>query len=126
MRLNLILPDGVVVCCAVKQPRDQNMNTEYRHYFDWNGKTFELTDAYLVRKEYRKAMLENLPGLKPLSIGGQVWVGIDSEGFEAPVTRKIQYKRNPSLHECSARCRGGKCNGVCECKCGGKNHGIGR
>jgi hypothetical protein len=42
-----------------------------------------------------------------------------------PVTRIIEYKRNPSRHECNARCLNGSCTGVCECKCGGRNHGLG-
>lgn len=40
-----------------------------------------------------------------------------------PVTRKIAYKSNPSLHTCDARCRCAK-GGNCECSCGGKYHGI--
>jgi hypothetical protein len=39
--------------------------------------------------------------------------------------RKIEWKRNPSLHKCNAKCMGGKVNGACECQCGGKNHGAG-
>jgi hypothetical protein len=39
--------------------------------------------------------------------------------------RQIEYKSFPSRHECSVKCMGGKANGTCECKCGGKNHGAG-
>ena len=40
-----------------------------------------------------------------------------------PVTRKIEYKSEPSLHVCNSRCR--SANGhSCECSCGGANHGI--
>lgn len=41
-----------------------------------------------------------------------------------PVARIIEFKRNPSLHKCSAKCQNatGK---VCECSCHGKNHGAG-
>lgn len=43
-----------------------------------------------------------------------------------PVTRTINYKSKPSLHECDSRCRHAKGRVMnCECSCGGKNHGIG-
>lgn len=39
--------------------------------------------------------------------------------------RTVLYKTHaPSLHICSAKCMGGKCGGVCECRCGGANHGA--
>lgn len=41
-----------------------------------------------------------------------------------PVTRVIDFKKNPSLHKCDARCRHAKGN-CCECSCGGKFHGAG-
>ncbi len=41
-----------------------------------------------------------------------------------PVTRVIEYKSNPSLHKCDARCRHAKGNS-CECSCGGQFHGAG-
>jgi len=40
--------------------------------------------------------------------------------------RKIQYKSQPSMHECNAKCMSGRHNGTCECSCGGKNHGVGQ
>lgn len=41
-----------------------------------------------------------------------------------PVTRVIDFKRNPSLHKCDARCRHAK-GRQCECSCGGQFHGAG-
>lgn len=54
-----------------------------------------------------------------------MWVGHPIEGPDAilPVTRIIEYKRNPSLHKCDARCQHAK-GRQCECSCGGKNHGA--
>lgn len=49
-------------------------------------------------------------------VGGGDWM---------PVTRKIEIKTNPSLHECNAKCLNGSHNGKCECKCLGRNHGRG-
>ena len=40
-----------------------------------------------------------------------------------PVTRVIDYKANPSLHKCDARCTHAK-GRQCECSCGGANHGA--
>lgn len=41
-----------------------------------------------------------------------------------PCTRKVEYKAHPSKHECNSKCMGAHGRSmVCECKCGGKNHG---
>lgn len=40
--------------------------------------------------------------------------------------RKVEYKANPSRHECDARCMNATGRTMkCECACGGKNHGRG-
>ncbi len=40
--------------------------------------------------------------------------------------RVIEYKSNPSKHECDARCTHATGRVMkCECSCGGKNHGRG-
>jgi hypothetical protein len=41
-----------------------------------------------------------------------------------PVERRIDFKSNPSLHQCDSRCMNAK-GKSCECSCGGKNHGAG-
>lgn len=41
-----------------------------------------------------------------------------------PVTRKIYFADNASLHKCDARCRNAKGHD-CQCSCGGANHGAG-
>lgn len=53
------------------------------------------------------------------------WVGRDEAGVIKPAVRIIDYKVGGSKHECNAKCMGGSARGVCECRCGGKNHGIG-
>lgn len=52
-------------------------------------------------------------------------VGHPKEGPDAvlPVTRKIFFKSNPSLHKCDSRCRSAKGHD-CECSCGGQFHGA--
>ena len=52
-------------------------------------------------------------------------MGLAPDGRILPVERAISYKTSPSKHVCNAKCTGGKINGVCECQCGGRNHGIG-
>lgn len=49
--------------------------------------------------------------------------GATKDGNELPVTRKIEFKSNPSLHKCDARCQNAK-GRICECSCGGKYHGF--
>ena len=66
------------------------------------------------------------PGVKGFRYDGyQMWVGRSQSGALIPVTRRIEYKARPSLHECNAKCLNGKHSGTCECRCGGKNHGRG-
>ena len=49
---------------------------------------------------------------------------IDGRWIKA--TRKVEYKSNPSRHECDARCINATGRTMqCECSCGGKNHGRG-
>lgn len=52
-------------------------------------------------------------------------VGHPKSGPDAilPVTRMIEYKSNPSLHKCDARCQNATGH-VCECSCGGEFHGA--
>ena len=42
------------------------------------------------------------------------------------IERVVEYKSNPSKHECDARCINATGRTMqCECSCGGKNHGRG-
>lgn len=53
-------------------------------------------------------------------VTGQGW-----QGYTA-VERTVEYKSNPSRHECDARCFNATGRIMkCECSCGGKNHGRG-
>lgn len=43
-----------------------------------------------------------------------------------PAERVVEFKSNPSRHECDARCLNATGRVMkCECSCGGKNHGRG-
>lgn len=72
------------------------------------------------------------------TVNGQVesFTNIDNRGrdgrfgFHAPtqtwikIERVVEFKSNPSRHECDARCTHATGKIMrCECSCGGKNHG---
>jgi len=97
------------------------MNTTTKYFSD-SAESVEIAWPYSM-KNADVAIL--FPGVKALRLDSfSRLVGKGADGNLYPVTRKIHYKGRPSLHECNAKCRGGKCGGVCECKCGGKNHGV--
>jgi len=72
------------------------------------------------------------PGPEPVQLKG-LWPMANAEfaqrfpgvGGLLPVTRRIDYKAQPSLHEGNAKCLNGKATGSCECRCSGRNHGRG-
>lgn len=60
-------------------------------------------------------------GFEPVYVQGQGW-----DRGTVKAERIIEYKSNPSRHECDARCTGATGRTMkCECSCGGKNHGRG-
>lgn len=94
----------------------------FRYFSDRDGEAIPLQAISTLDNQ---VFAERFPGIR----------GIRSDGFSKlvgkaeligpylPVTRRIEYKRNPSLHACNAKCMNGKPTGTCECKCGGRNHG---
>lgn len=118
------------------------MAKNFKSFSDYNGETVELGYGYL---DMKNADFQRLfPGVRGIRCDSfTMYVGTKSKGRICtrdpltgdwivggengvyPVTRRIEYKRNPSLHECNAKCLNGKHNGACECRCGGKNHGRG-
>lgn len=61
-------------------------------------------------------------GYEPVYIQGEGW-----KHNYLPVERIVNYKSNPSKHECDARCMNASGRTMnCECSCGGKNHGKGK
>lgn len=92
-----------------------------RHFSDTKEEAFELT---AIRGMNNAEFKTQFPGVRGLCFDGfQMLVGRAQDNSLRPVTRKIEYKSSPSLHECNSKCLNGKCTGVCECRCGGKNHG---
>ncbi|WP_043003042.1 hypothetical protein [Comamonas testosteroni] len=94
-----------------------------KYFSDVSGIASELKSICSVPN---KEFAARWPGVKGFRFDGyQMQVGRNERGELVPVTRKIEFKSNPSLHECDAKCLNGKNNGKCECTCGGKNHGAG-
>jgi hypothetical protein len=94
-----------------------------KHFSDIKGEPIELLSIQPMKNADFRA---RFPGVKALRWDGfDMKVGKSATGEILPVTRSIDYKRNPSLHKCGAKCLNGKHNGACECQCGGRNHGAG-
>jgi hypothetical protein len=91
--------------------------------------TTELTNIGYVRNEQFAKLFPGVKGIRSDSfdkiVGYPVGTRWNKDGIGSlPVTRKIEFKSNPSLHKCDARCQSAK-GGSCECSCGGKFHGAG-
>lgn len=90
--------------------------SKFKYFAEVNGQTIEF-----ARVDYRPIDPKKPYGPNAIASFGYVkgtgWVKVD---------RKVEYKSNPSRHICDARCMNatGK-NMICECSCGGKNHGKG-
>ena len=95
-----------------------------KNFSDYTGEALALSFVTAIANVEFAA---RFPGVKGLRYDGYtMWVGkVEGSNTLLPVTRKIEYKSFPSKHECNTKCLNGKHNGVCECKCGGKNHGAG-
>lgn len=93
-----------------------------KYFSDIGEQAIELFAVRPMRREEFKQKFPTVKGMKYDSLA--YWVGIEKSGDSTvlPVTRIIDYKKNPSKHECNARCMTGSRTGSCECSCGGKNH----
>lgn len=93
-----------------------------KYFSDYNGVTQELPWTESLKNEEFAKLFPGVRGVRYDSFAKRVGrVGLTI----VPLTRVIEYKKNPSLHECNSKCLGGKPNGRCECRCGGANHGKG-
>jgi hypothetical protein len=101
------LDNGAQICAYGLGNKEQNM-ANMKYFADLvDGSTLEFANVdYRSRKDIR--------GYDPAS---KQWLQCN---------RTVEYKRQPSRHECDERCMGA--TGLimkCECRCGGKNHGKG-
>jgi hypothetical protein len=66
------------------------------------------------------ANFSGYPGV-PRFTRGEGWT------LRVQAERIVEYKSNPSRHDCDARCYNATGRTMkCECACNGKNHGLGR
>ncbi|MEX3764417.1 hypothetical protein [Paraburkholderia phenoliruptrix] len=93
-----------------------------KHFADFNGQTMALTRVTSISNAEFAARFPGVKGIR--DDGYSMRVGF-ADGVMFPLTRVIEYKAQPSRHECNAKCMNGSHRGVCECRCGGRNHGRG-
>jgi len=83
---------------------------KFKFFADQNGQTVELSNVWHDGAVSTKA---------------SHFFGTAPDGTrKVQATRKIQFKSNPSLHVCNDKCMNATGH-LCECSCGGKNHGAG-
>lgn len=99
----------------------------FKYFSDFGGQTVELVYVREMKNAEFAARFPGVNGFRYDSFMKRVGyaAGATMDGQELPLTRMIEWKKEPSLHVCNAKCMGGKVNGACECSCGGKNHGRG-
>ena len=90
-----------------------------KYFSDWNGQTIQLPYLSTISNAEFARMFPGIKGRRCDSFSRYV---CKIAGVLLPVTRSIEFKRNPSLHKCDARCQSAKGH-QCECSCGGANHG---
>lgn len=103
----------------------EKIMARFKYFSDMNGETIELVGLTQMSNE---KFAQRFPSIKGMRADGYTkWVAHPATGKDCllPVTRMIDYKKQPSLHQCNAKCLNGKHNGTCECQCGGVNHGRG-
>lgn len=93
---------------SIRYRMEQPM-ADFRYFADLNGQAVQLQSVYHDGSIYTSA---------------KHFLGRTSDGALLAATRKIEFKRNPSKHKCGPRCLNATGH-LCECECGGKNHGAG-
>lgn len=83
-----------------------------------------VTFKYFTTHQGQVIELTNVGHDGAVSTKANHFVGFAPDGSKLRAERKIERKRNPSMHKCDARCMDAK-GFLCECSCGGKNHGAG-
>jgi len=93
----------------------------FKYFAYINGEAIELFD---IRHDGSRFYApSNFSGFT-MPVAGQREIIAQFNLVLTPASRKIEYKNNPSRHECDDRCVYAKGKTMrCECSCGGKNHG---
>jgi hypothetical protein len=92
----------------------------FKTFTTCRGETVELSNVWHNANSHLNVFTGwRVDTVRPFSFVGTC----PSCGQEHVAQRRIEWKKNPSLHVCNAKCMSGKPDGACECSCGGKNHG---
>lgn len=88
--------------------------------------TQELRNIHGMDREKFASAFPGVTGKRYDGFSRMVGYPLNGVGGLLPVERVIEYKSNPSRHECDSRCVNAQGKIMrCECSCGGKNHGRG-
>lgn len=99
-----------------------------KYFSDTSAGTVELGDIHGLKNAEFATQFPGITGRRYDSFSRYVGraLPVDRRAPLFPVTRVINYRSQPSKHECDARCMHAKGKTMnCECACGGKNHGKG-
>jgi hypothetical protein len=95
-----------------------------KYFADVGGETVQLAWISTMRNREFEELFPGIKGRRSDSFSRYVGYLDETSKRPVPEFRSIEFKRNPSLHKCDARCQHAKGHS-CECSCGGKNHGKG-
>jgi hypothetical protein len=96
-----------------------------KYFCDMDGETTEVIAPFGMPNATFAESFPSVTGIRYDSF--RMMVAYDDVNRRVlPVTRRVNYKKNPSKHVCDSRCINAKGRTMnCECSCGGKNHGVG-
>jgi hypothetical protein len=95
-----------------------------RYFTEIEGETVQLAWISTLGNREFERLFPGIKGRRSDSFSRFVGYRDNSTKQPVPTFRAIEFKSNPSLHKCDARCQHAKGHS-CECSCGGKNHGKG-
>lgn len=99
-----------------------------KYFSDTETGAIELGAVHNIANDKFAALFPTVKGKRYDSFSRYVGYAlpIDRRAPVLPVTRVINYKSQPSRHQCDSRCVHAKGRTMnCECACGGANHGKG-
>ncbi len=100
------------------------MTTRMRYFTEVGDETVQLAWISTLDNREFDSLFPGIKGRRSDSFSRFVGYLDNSTKRPVPTFRAIEFKVNPSLHKCDARCQHAKGHS-CECSCGGKNHGKG-
>ncbi len=94
----------------------------FRYFAEHNGQTVQLANVW--HDGHMSAAASHFLGYAAEELAA--WKAGGTRAVALQAARVIEFKSNPSRHECDTRCTHATGKVMkCECSCGGKNHGKG-